>query len=168
MKEGDKAIINGVECMYVNAPETKPSNPKDLIGSNKIPFHLWPDTASALGALALMDGNLKYGRTNWRAAGVKTSVYYDALRRHMSAYFDEGEDDDPDSGLPHLGHAIACLAILIDAGAAGKLTDDRLIRGGYRKFINELTPHVTRLKEKHKDKSPRHYTIHDTDEFRNG
>lgn len=143
--------------------QDKPSNPKDMVGSNKIPYHLWPETASALGSLALMEGNLKYGRTNWRAAGVKASVYYDALRRHMAAWFDEGEEYDPDSGLDHLAHALACIAIIIDARAAGKLTDDRLIRGGYREYIDKLTPEVKRLKEKHADKHPKHYYIQDSE-----
>jgi hypothetical protein len=142
----------------------KPSNPKDMVGSNKIPYHLWPQTASALGSLATLEGNLKYGRTNWRAAGVKASIYYDACLRHLCAWFDEGEDNDPDSGLPHLAHALACLAIIVDAGAAGKLTDDRLIRGGYRQFIDSITPHVARLKAKHADKNPRHYYIQDSEE----
>ena len=141
--------------------ETKPSNPKDLIGSNKIPYHFWPQTATVLGALACTYGNLQYGRTNWRAAGVKASIYYDALMRHMNAWFDEGEDNDPDSGLPHLAHALACIAIIVDAKAAGKLTDDRMIRGGYRGLVEEMTPHVARMKEKFKDKHPKHYTILD-------
>lgn len=47
--------------------ETKPTNPKDIIGCNKIPMHLWPETATMLGAMALLDGMLKYGRSNWRA-----------------------------------------------------------------------------------------------------
>jgi hypothetical protein len=145
----------------VASVELKPSNPKDLIGSDKLPLHLWPETATATGCLALLDGNLKYGRTNWRAAGVKASIYFDALKRHINAWFDEGEDDDLDSGLPHLAHALACLAILVDAKAAGKLTDDRLIRGGYRPLVTELTPHVARLKAKHAGQTPRHYTIAD-------
>lgn len=140
--------------------QLKPSNPKDLIGSNKIPLHLWPETASLTGALALLDGGLKYGRSNFREIGVRSSIYYDAARRHLNAWF-EGEDNDPDSGLPHLGHALACLAILVDAQAAGKLNDDRMVKGGYRALINDLTPHVARLKELHKDKNPRHYTIQD-------
>lgn len=143
----------------------KPSNPKDLIGSNKLPLHLWPETATALGCLALLEGNLKYGRTNWRAAGVKSSIYFDACKRHLNAWFDEGEDIDLESGLPHLAHALACIAIIVDAKAAGKLTDDRLIRGGYRKLVNEITSHVKRLKEKYADKTPRHYTIADSEEF---
>ena len=137
---------------------TKPTNPKDAIGSSKMPVHLWPETATLVGSLALLDGALKYGRSNFRAIGVRSSIYYDAARRHLTAWF-EGEDVDPDSGVPHLGHALACLAILVDAEAAGKLNDDRMAPGGYRKLIDALTPHVERLKAVHAECSPQHYTI---------
>jgi hypothetical protein len=138
----------------------KPSNPKDLIGSGKLPLHLWPETATAMGCLGLLDGMLKYGRSNWRAVGVRASIYVDALKRHTNAYF-EGEDFDPDSGLPHLSHMLACIAILVDSKAAGNLTDDRMYPGGYRALVNELTPHVDALKQRHTSKSPKHYTIAD-------
>ena len=140
--------------------DTKPTNPKDAIGSDKIPLHLWPETASILGSLAMLDGALKYGRSNFRAIGVRSSIYYDAARRHMIKWF-EGEDIDEDSGLPHLSHALACLAILIDADAAGKLNDDRMVQGGTLKFMKEMTPHVKRLKELYKDRKPHHYTNKD-------
>ena len=139
---------------------SKATNPKDMIGSDKLPLHLWPMTATAMGSLALLEGALKYGRSNWRVAGVRVTIYVDALFRHIGAYF-EGEDIDPDSGMPHLAHALACLAILVDADAAGKLVDDRQIPGGYRALVDELTPHVRRAKEHHEDKSPKHYTIED-------
>ncbi len=142
----------------------KPTNPKDIIGSNKLPLHLWPETATVLGCLGLLDGALKYGRSNFRAIGVKASIYVDALKRHTNAYF-EGQDDDPDSGLPHLAHILACAAILIDAKALNVLNDDRQYPGGYMKLVEEMTPHVARLKEKHKDKSPKHYTIQDKEPF---
>ena len=140
---------------------TKATNPKQAIGSDKLPFHLWPETASLMGTLGLLDGMLKYGRTNWRPAGVRASIYFDAIRRHMNAWF-EGEDEDPDSGLPHFAHALASLAILVDAQAAGVLNDDRMIAGGYRKLLTEMTPHVAALKERHADKDPRHFTIADS------
>lgn len=139
---------------------TKPTNPKDAIGSNKLPVHLWPETATLLGSLAFLDGALKYGRSNFRAIGVRSSIYYDAARRHLAAWF-EGEDVDPDSDVPHLGHALACIAILVDAEAAGKLNDDRMHPGGYRKLVDQLTPHVERLKAAHADKAPHHYTLAD-------
>ena len=138
----------------------KQTNPKHALGSDKIPLHLWPETATVLGALGCLDGALKYGRANFRMSGIRASVYYDATRRHINAWF-EGEDTDPDSGLPHVAHALACLAIVVDAGAAGRLTDDRMIKGGYRTLIDAMTPHVARLKALHADEHPRHYTIAD-------
>lgn len=140
----------------------KPTNPKDAIGSSKLPLHLWPTTATALGSLGLLDGMLKYGRSNYRAIGVRASIYYDAASRHLNAWF-EGEDADPDSGLPHLAHALACLAILVDAEAAGKLNDDRMVKGGYRDLMDSLGPHVDRLKKLHAEKEPKHYSISDAE-----
>lgn len=139
----------------------KDGNPKDLIGSGKIPLHLWPDTASIYGALGLMDGMLKYGRSNWRVGGVRASIYVDACRRHLAFWF-EGEDFDPDSGLPHLCHALACLAILVDSICSNNMVDDRQIAGGFRKAVSEMTHHVARLKELHAHrKDVKHYTIKD-------
>ena len=137
--------------------DTNPLNPKDVIATNKIPIHLWPTTATAMGAIGLLDGRFKYGNANWREAGVRASVYVSACQRHLAAWF-EGEDSDPDSQLPHLAHALACLAILVDAQAADKLTDDRQYPGGYRKLMNELTPLVAMVNEKYADKpEPKHY-----------
>jgi hypothetical protein len=138
----------------------KPSNPKDMIGSNKLPLHLWPTTATAMGCLGLLDGELKYGRSNFREIGVRASIYYDAARRHLDAWF-EGEDNAPDNGIPHLAHALACIAIIIDAEAAGKLNDDRMVRGGYRGLVEQLTPLVAHLKTLHAGKNPKHYSIAD-------
>ena len=140
--------------------ETKlsnPLNPKDAIANGKIPMHLWPATATAMGAIGLLDGMNKYGRLNWREAGVRASVYVSACQRHLDAWF-EGENNASDSGIPHLAHALACLAILVDADAAGKLTDDRQYPGGYRKLMDELTPLVAMVNEKYADKEePKHY-----------
>lgn len=139
---------------------SKDSNPKTSAGDTKVPLHLFPSTAIAAGALAFHEGQVKYGRNNWRVAGVRYSVYQAAVLRHlMSAW--EGETIDPTCGIPHLAKAIACLAILIDAQAAGKLTDDRCVAGGYEKLVAELTPEVVRLTEQYKDKEPYHYTIQD-------
>lgn len=147
-----------------NSVSAKPTNPKDMIGSNKLPLHLWPNTATAYGCVAMLNGMLKYGRSNFRAIGVRASIYQDAAKRHIDAWF-EGEECDPDDGVPHLSAALACIAIIIDAKCAGKLNDDRMIAGGYRKAMDELTPHVARLKKLHEKKNPRHYTMKDSAEF---
>lgn len=138
----------------------KPTNPKTAFGSDKLPLHLWPPIATALGSLALLDGALRYGRSNYRAAGARATIYADAAQRHMDAWM-EGENLDPQSGVSHLGHALACLAILVDAEAAGVLTDDRRYPGKYRKAMDALTPHVARIKARHIGEEPKHYTIGD-------
>ena len=60
-----------------------------------------------------------------------------------------------------MAHALACIAIIVDAEAAGTLIDDRMVVGGYHKLLAEMTPHVKRLQELHADKSPKHFTIID-------
>lgn len=140
--------------------ELKPTNPKDIVGSDKLPLHLWPASATAYGSLGLLDGALKYGRSNWRVAGVRLSIYVDAIQRHTNALF-EGEWIDPDSGVPHVSHILACAAIVADAEAAGKLEHDEQFPGGYREMVENLTPHVRRLKDKHAGKSPKHYSVVD-------
>jgi hypothetical protein len=99
-------------------------NPKTAMGLKK------PSTASIpplavleLGAVTA-NGAAKYGRFNWREKGVTTSIYTDAIDRHMLAYRD-GETRDRESGLPHLAHVMACCAILLDAASLGQLHDDR-------------------------------------------
>ena len=136
-------------------------NPKDAIGSTKMPMHIWPKTATLYGILGLLEGKAKYGRNNWRAAGVRASIYYDALNRHMDKWF-EGQECDDKSGVPHLAHALACLAILVDAQCAGKLIDDRNFNGaGFMRALDELTPHVERLRKQYEHLDPKHYTIAD-------
>lgn len=144
-----------------NSQNLKSTNPKDLIGSDKLPFHLVPASAIAYECLAFLEGALKYGRSNWRAAGVRFSIYYDACLRHLTKCI-EGEWIDGESGIPHLGHARACLGIIIDAYEAGMLKDDRMYsKSDYSALIAKYSEEVKRLKEKYKDKNPKHYTIED-------
>lgn len=141
--------------------DTKDTNPKDLIGSDKLPLHLWPTTATAMGCLALLDGMGKYGRQNWREFGVSASIYVAACKRHLDAWF-EGEEHATDSGVPHLSHALACLAIIVDSQAQGKLIDDRAYMGaGYLKLVDALTPIVKNLRARHAGKDVHHFTIKD-------
>lgn len=108
----------------MNLISVKESNPKDSIGVKKVPFSTVPSPVIAEVGLAMLEGALKYGRHNYRAIGARTSVYYDACLRHLSAYW-EGQDIDPDSGLPHIIKAIACLVVLRDSQLMGNSVDDR-------------------------------------------
>ena len=109
--------------MTTESTSTKDTNPKDLIGITKPSMSSVSGGALLLLGAAMTEGH-KYGRHNYRVSGVRAGVYYDAIWRHLLAWW-EGEDIDPDSGLPHTAKAMACLAILVDAEMNGKLNDDR-------------------------------------------
>ena len=138
----------------------KQSNPKDAIGSTKLDMGLFPDTAVAAGALAFTEGALKYGRYNWRAVGVRASIYNAAVRRHLKKWWN-GEELSKDNKLPHLYNALACIAILIDAIQADKMVDDRPPRVDITSIIDGAQEHIAWLKEQHADKDPYQYTILD-------
>jgi len=56
-------------------------------------------------------GSKKYAPRNWER-GYDWSLSYAAMQRHLNAFW-RGEDFDPESGLPHLGHAVFhCLALM--------------------------------------------------------
>ena len=99
-------------------------NPKTGAGTKKPPLGLIPSPALVELAVAMALGAKKYGPYNWRKDGVSSSIYLDAAERHLRAFLD-GEDTDPESGASHLGHVMACCAILIDARACGTLNDNR-------------------------------------------
>lgn len=75
-------------------------------------------------AAAMQNGVDKYGRYNWRGTAVTATVFYDAMVRHLLAWF-EGENVADDSKVHHLAHLMACCAIIIDAEKHGVFKDDR-------------------------------------------
>jgi hypothetical protein len=107
----------------------KPTNPKDALGIKKAPLHCVPLPPLVELGLAFMEGGRKYGSHNYRAMGVKASVYFDAIMRHLFAWW-EGQDVDEDSGVSHVTKAIACLFVLRDAQLNNKCDDDRPIGSG--------------------------------------
>lgn len=121
-----------------------------------------PASVTAYASLAWLEGKVKYGGVNWRNAGVRASIYLDAMQRHFAKYNDGGEWADPETHVPHLASIIACAGIILDAQLAGKLTDDRpKSQPELPKLIDELSEVVAHLKELHKDKNPHHFTIAD-------
>jgi hypothetical protein len=105
-------------------PDVKASNPKDVVGIRKAPLSTLPMNVVAECGVAMHEGALKYGRHNFRAVGIRSSVYFDATMRHMVTWW-EGEDIDPDSGLSHITKAIVSLMVLRDAMLRGMVNDDR-------------------------------------------
>lgn len=140
--------------------DQKDTNPKDAIGQGKVPLHLIPSTAKAHMAMAFLEGALKYGKYNWRVSGVRSSIYLDALQRHVDKWAN-GEEVDPTTKVHHLASAMACLAILIDAQEIGKLVDDRPPRADVSALLDGLAEQVLELKELFRDHTPHQHTIKD-------
>lgn len=122
-------------------------NPKQQFGLSKVPFHYFPMTVLAEASVGMLEGGLKYGAHNYRNTAIFASTYADAAMRHILSAW-EGEDIDPDSGLPHIVKAICSLAVWRDAEINGKLVDDRPLKPPGNWLI-KLADLVRRLQEKY-------------------
>lgn len=82
-----------------------------------------PEVVFAMGGILGYGAN-KYADRNWEQ-GIGYGRVFGALMRHLWAWW-RGENNDPESGLSHLHHALACLTFLITYDAR-KMTelDDR-------------------------------------------
>lgn len=124
------------------------ANPKGEFGRKKIPHSCVPQNVSALVAVGMSEGRNKYGRHNYRGIDIMASDYYDATRRHIDAYW-EGENDDPDSQLPHVIKAICSLYVLADCIQRGNVIDDRP-PASPKNWIKDANEDVARLLDKAK------------------
>lgn len=114
------------------------TNPKDILGVKKPRLSLVSPAGIVYEALAMGNGADRYGAFNWRDKKVQAMIYIEACMRHLLAWQD-GEEVATDSGVPHLGHAKACLGILIDALESGCLIDNRPKAGPMSKVIEKFT-----------------------------
>lgn len=151
--------MTGMELLIKSGPtlmDSKPTNPKDRVGSKKLPLDLVPSTIKTYAALAFLEGALKYGAYNWRKSGVRASIYKAALERHLDKWWN-GEWADPKTDVPHLASVIACAGIILDSHFASKLTDDRppIIPLGVH--IDNCDETVKHLQELFKDHKPVQY-----------
>lgn len=129
-------------------PYGKDTNPKDAVGVKKVPMSTVPARPVLEMALGMLEGARKYGRHNYREAGVRASVYYDATFRHLMSWW-EGEDIDPDSGLSHIVKAMASLLVLRDSMLSGNWVDDRPPRMEGGAGIAELNEAAAEIIEKY-------------------
>ncbi len=112
---------------HVNAPALSKSFLTTAVKQDhgKTQFALVPKRALKHVADVATFGAQKYDAGNWKEGN---SFTYDRLlsaaERHVNA-FELGEDNDPESGLSHLGHAAWCLMALLDLHLAGHGTDNR-------------------------------------------
>lgn len=104
-------------------PKSKVDGGGMRFNSDKAELHQVPTSAVLAIAKVLMYGAQKYEKGNFRR-GMKWTTPYDCLTRHMMQWLD-GEELDAESGLPHLYHAIANVAMLIEFETTCPELDDR-------------------------------------------
>ena len=124
-------------CGYLRTPASEKFgwewNPKDAQKSStgslrfnkgKPPVHLVPPSAITAMAKVLGYGAEKYAERNWEL-GANYSVPYSSMMRHLLAWWD-GEENDPESGLPHTYHILMNAAMLVEyEQTLGEEFDDR-------------------------------------------
>jgi hypothetical protein len=91
--------------------------------SGKMRLDLINPVALAEIAAVRSFGATKYADWDW-CKGRDWSDYYAAVLRHMLAWY-AGEDNDLESGLPHLAHAATTLTFLLEFAHTGAGTDNR-------------------------------------------
>lgn len=90
----------------------------------KPPLELLPVRGLELAARAMEAGNNAAHKPNDWIQGRSRGRYFAKILRHLFKWW-AGEDVDPKSGVPHLGHALADLLILLDNVIRDIGTDDR-------------------------------------------
>lgn len=130
----------GFVCRPVGVKPSEGINPKDAVAAAKPDLYLVPPALVIWTAKCMEHGKKKYSAANWRDENqkVRMTVYISAALRHLMALAD-GEDNAPDSGLPHAAHAAASMGIILDALACGTLIDDRSRPGPAAKLLEQLT-----------------------------
>jgi hypothetical protein len=81
-----------------------------------------PDVILQVSAVFTYGAN-KYGDRNWEKGG-RWGRWMAAALRHCFAWL-AGEDNDPESGLPHLAHALCSLMMLFGMQLRRAGEDDR-------------------------------------------
>lgn len=135
--------------------DKKATNPKDDVATSRLDLSLFPATARAYGALAMTEGDLKYGGFNYRTAGVRVSIYYAAANRHLDKWFN-GEWADSKTQVPHLASALACISVIIDGIECGNVTDDRPPTCDVASLLDDMEDKVKHLQKLFPDGPGRH------------
>lgn len=119
----EQVLDTGAKPMHTKDDTPNPDYPGDegvKADADKPRTDLIPWDAVLGMAAVLGFGARKYGAWNWQ--GLSKSRLFGAAIRHAVAYW-LGEDLDPETGMPHLDHAMCCLAMLRSRLHRGR--DDR-------------------------------------------
>ena len=80
--------------------------------TGKLRYSLLPRGTVAQIVQVLEFGAIKYELNNWQRVPDARTRYFDALMRHVHAWW-QGEQNDPETGAHHLAHAGCCILFLL-------------------------------------------------------
>src|SRR5271165_5949763 len=113
------------------------------LDKGKVRYDLIPAEPLRLVAAVFTSGAGKYGDNDWRG-GIRWGRRFASILRHLWKFW-AGEDTDPESGLPHLAHAITQAIMLLEYTFTKPNLDDRIydrtlrdnvqMRGGTRSSV---------------------------------
>lgn len=107
-----------------NSIKDNSSQSADRFNRGKVEYSLLDLSCLEKCVRTLEYGANKYSRNNWKL-GMPESKIIDSLLRHVAAYL-SGEECDPESGLPHIGH-IQCNALFL--GNENNIKDITMTKG---------------------------------------
>ena len=103
----------------------KPGNltPGKKFDSEKPMLYLLPPKSMNEIGKVLTHGAEKYGPENWRKVENLQNRYTSAALRHIFAHM-EGEENDEETGLSHLAHAMCCLLFKLEDKLIGESEEE--------------------------------------------
>jgi len=110
-KEEELKYVASILLGEKQAIATKKNAPGWKDDDKKVRLDLIPHELTIGLGHVLTFGAHKYGNRNWEA-GMRWGRVYAALQRHLTMFW-SGEANDPETGMPHLAHAAACIAFLM-------------------------------------------------------
>lgn len=119
---------SNLKSIYIKNNAEGKVDPKQSQAIKKKQFDNIPLTVLLLLSEPCQNGADKYGPHNWlklEDGSMSLQTYLNALQRHL-ILFKAGQDEASDSGIHHLDHMMAGLAIVRDAMLHGKVDDDRI------------------------------------------
>lgn len=121
--DDDERLFNRAKEEDYKMTDNNPKKARALLDDKdpmeQIPMHVLRGVARVL-----QGGAEKYGVRNWRTEPVCASTYEGAILRHFAEWQD-GSDEDADSGEHPLAHVIASCLLVLDCIDHGTFIDDR-------------------------------------------
>ena len=108
--------------MEANPTKSQPEGRKADAGKPR--WSLLPRGTLLKVIQVLEAGAVKYDVENWKVVPDARTRYYDAMNRHLEAWWG-GQKHDPETNIHHLAHAVCCALFLMWLDEPEVVVEDR-------------------------------------------